>query len=220
MGLTATDPDARPRIPTALKVGWTLWVAVWIPYYWAYYGPQNFVWFCDIGNLVLTVAVWKESRLLFSWQAVSVILVQVVMTGDILGRLLLGFHPVGGTEYLWDPVHPLHIRLLSLFHVGVPVLLVWALARFGYDRRAFVLQACASTVVLPVSHLFGPELDINWSWGPFDHPQEVMSPGLYLLVCLVAYPALIYLPTHLLLSKLFGPATRRRVQAEGEGSSG
>ncbi len=33
------------RIPLLLKVGWTLWIGVWIPLYWDYYGPQNFLWF-------------------------------------------------------------------------------------------------------------------------------------------------------------------------------
>lgn len=191
------------RIPLGLKVGWTLWVGIWIPFYWAYYGPQNFVWFCDIANLVLTVALWRESPLLFSWQAISVFLVQIAMTVDILGRLLLGFHPIGGTEYMWDPNYPLHIRLLSLFHVVMPAVLLWALVKLRYDRRAFLLQVISAWIILPVSYLFGPERDINWSWGPFDHLQEVIPSGAYLAVCMIAYPLLLYLPSHLALSKLF-----------------
>jgi hypothetical protein len=31
-----------------------------------------------------------------------------------------------------------------------------------------------------------------------------MAPGLYLLVCIAAYAALVFLPTHLLLRRLFG----------------
>ena len=203
----------KNRIPLPFKLGWTLFVMIWIPMYWIHYGPQNFVWFCDIGNFVLTVAVWKESRLLFSWQAVSVLLVQIIMTVDIFGRVLLGFHPIGGTEYMWDSYHPLYIRLLSLFHVVVPGLLIWVLVVFRYDRRAFLLQCCTAAVVLPISYLFGPKRDINWSWGPFAHPQETIPSGLYLLLCIIGYSLIIYLPTHFILLKCFGerPSSREGV---------
>ena len=66
----------RGRIPGWLKVGFSAWVAAWVPFYGWWYGPQIFFWFCDIGNFVLCVALWRESRLLFSWQAVSLLLVQ------------------------------------------------------------------------------------------------------------------------------------------------
>src|SRR2546426_239453 len=41
------------RIPLWLKIGWTLWLGVWMPYYWMQYGPQNFLYFCDIANLLI-----------------------------------------------------------------------------------------------------------------------------------------------------------------------
>jgi hypothetical protein len=55
---------ATKRLPHWLKLAFTLWVIVWIPFYWDFYGPRNFLWFCDIGNLVLAAALWSESRLL------------------------------------------------------------------------------------------------------------------------------------------------------------
>ena len=53
------------RIPLWLKIGWTLWLGVWMPYYWMQYGPQNFLYFCDIANLLIGLALWLESPLLF-----------------------------------------------------------------------------------------------------------------------------------------------------------
>jgi hypothetical protein len=41
-----------------------------------------------------------------------------------------------------------------------------------------------------------PDPDINWVWGPFGEPQNVVEVRLYFLACLAAYPVLIYLPTH------------------------
>ena len=125
------------------------------------------------------------------------------MNIDMLGRLALGFHPIGGTEYMWDATHPLTIRLLSLFHVGTPPLLVWALWRLGYDRRAFLLQVAVSWIILPLSFLGGPDKDLNWSWGPFDRAQTLLPAGLYLAVCMAAYPLILYGPSHLALRAIF-----------------
>jgi hypothetical protein len=194
----------RGRLPLWLKVGFTLWILAWVPFYCSYYGPENFLWFCDIGNFVLAWALWKESALLFSWQAVSVLLVQLVMVVDMAGRLVFGRAPIGATDYFWDGAIPLHIRLLSLFHVVTPFLMIWGLRRLGYDRRGLRLQLWAAWVVLPVCFIFtAPEKDINWVWGPLDRPQTAMAPALYFAVCLAAYPLLLYFPSHLALARLF-----------------
>ncbi|MBV8879818.1 MAG: hypothetical protein JO332_07645 [Planctomycetaceae bacterium] len=203
------------RIPLWLKVGWTLWVAVWVPLYWRQYGPSNFLWFCDIGNFVITAALWKESALLFSWQACSVLGVQLLFTIDLVVRALFGFHPIHGTEYMFNDDGsniPLGMRLLSLFHVATPPVLLWALKRLGYDRRGLPCQIATAWIVLPVCWFgWSEKVNLNWVWGPFNQPQYVIRPAwLFLIVCMLAYPILLYLPTHLLLSRLF----RRPVSAQ------
>jgi len=125
------------RVPLWLKVAYTAWMLVWVPAYWVHNGPANFLWFCDLASFVLAAALWMESALLVSSQAVGVLLVQVLWTVDVAARLLLGFHPIGGTQYMFDPARPLWVRLLSLFHVAMPVLLVWGLWRLGYHRRGW-----------------------------------------------------------------------------------
>lgn len=196
------------KIPLFLKILFTAGVALWVPVYWEHYGPSQFLWFCDIANLVLLVGLWTESRLLFSWQAVSILLVQLAWTLDLAGYALFGQFPFGGAAYMVDPRIPPAVRLLSLFHAAVPVLLLWLLARVGYDRRALPVQVATAIVVLPLSFLFGPERDINWSWGPFDRPQSVLPPELYLALCVAGYPLLLYLPAHLALCRLFSARPR------------
>jgi hypothetical protein len=192
---------AMGRIPLWLKVGWTVWILVWAPFYWRHYGPQNFLWFCDIANFAIGIALWLESPLLFSTQALSIGLVQTVYTLDLLWRLALGRHLTGGTEYMFDPAYPLHIRALSLFHVATPPLLAWAVARLGYDRRALPIQTLVAFAILPVSLLFGPEKDLNWVFGPYEKPQTFTSPTLWFALCLVGFPLLLYLPAHLALTR-------------------
>ena len=129
------------RVPLWLKIGWTLWLIVWAPLYWRQYGVQNFLFFCDIGNILIGIALWLESPLIFSWVASGLLVFQAIYTFDFAGALLTGHHAVGGTEYMFDPALPLTIRLLSLFHVATPPLLLWAIWRLGYNPRGWKLQS-------------------------------------------------------------------------------
>lgn len=197
----------QPRVPFWLTLVWMAWMAVWVPTYWIHNGPDNFLWLCDTANFVMAVALVTSSPLLFSSQATGVLFIQLVWTFDFLGRLVLGFHPVGGTEYMFDPGTALWLRLLSLFHVVMPILLVWALRTFGYDRRGFAVQTVLTWILLPtVFFLTAPKDNINWVWRPFDMEQSILSPNAYLVFCLVAYPLVLYLPTHLLLKRWVHPA--------------
>ena len=70
------------RIPLWLKLFWTAWVIVWAPLYWRQYGLQNFLFFCDIGNILIGIGLWLESPLIFSWQACSLLVFQTLYTID------------------------------------------------------------------------------------------------------------------------------------------
>ena len=190
---------AARRIPLWLKILYTAWIAVWVPCYWDYYHWYNFLWFCDIACLVLCVAIWIESTLLFSWQAVSVLLVQVVWIVGYFGHLTVG-GPALGTGYMFDADIPLYIRRLSFFHVAMPPMLLWGVRRLGYDRRAFWCQSALTQAILPLSWLLAPRYkDINWVWGPWDKEQHRLAPIPYLVLCMIAYPIVLYLPAHLFL---------------------
>jgi len=117
------------RLPVWLKIGWTVWLMVWAPFYWRQYGLQNFLYFCDIGNILIAVALWLENALIFSWVACGVLLFQALYIIDLTGALLTGHHVIGGTEYMFDPGLPLFVRLLGLFHVATPPLVLWAIWR-------------------------------------------------------------------------------------------
>ena len=192
------------RLPFGLKIAYTVFVIVWIPTYWIHYGPANFLWLCDIANLVLAVAIWRDSALLLSSQAVSILVVQIAWVIDFGTALVAGLHPIGGTEYMFDEAKPLPVRLLSLFHVALPPLLLWCLWRLGYDRRGWKLQTVLAWIVLPVSFLIGnPESNLNWLWSLFGWRQDLVSPPLFVPIAMLLYPLALYLPTHALLKRIY-----------------
>lgn len=187
------------RVPLWMKVGWSIWVAVWIPLYWKQYGLQNFLYFCDLGNLLITLALWTGSVLIFSWQATGLLLFQTLFVIDLVAALLCGRHIVGGSEFMFDPGVPLIVRLLSLFHVVTPPLLLWAIWRLGYDRRGWKFQTVATWIVVPINFFWRPDRDVNWARGLFYREQHALPGLIYLLLYLIAVPLCIYFPTHLLL---------------------
>jgi hypothetical protein len=184
------------RLPLWLKVVWTACVIVWTPLYWRQYGLQNFLFFCDLGNLFIAAGLWLESALIFSWQACGLLLFQTLFTIDLAGALVSSRHLIGGTEYMFDPHVPLPIRLLSLFHVVTPPLLLWAVSRLGYDRRGWKLQTLTAWIVVPINYFWRPQYDVNWARGPFCGEQHVVPGAAYLLAYLIIVPAAVYYPTH------------------------
>jgi len=198
-GIVASLTMAAMRIPLWLKIGWTVWLVVWAPIYWHQYGAQNFLYFCDLGNLLIGIALWLESPLIFSSQATGLLLFQTLYLIDLIGTLISGVHIIGGTEYMFDPHLPLIVRLLSLFHVVTPPLLLWALWRLGYDNRGWKLQSLMTWVVVPINYFWRPQYDVNWARGLFYREQHAVPGPLYLLGYLIVVPIMVYWPTHLFL---------------------
>jgi len=193
-------------IPLWLKIAYTLFVCLLVPIYWRQYGLANFLWFSDIALLVMVPALWLESSLLFSMMALAVLLPELAWNIDYFSRLATGVSPIGLTNYMFDPSIARFIRGLSLFHVVLPIVLVWTLHRLGYDRRALLLQTIVAAVVLPLSYLASnPRENVNWVYG-FGERQQTMIPApLFVLFLMLMFPLVVYLPMHLLLERLFGP---------------
>src|SRR5262245_6081151 len=172
---------ADRRLPLWLKLVWTVWVVVWVPLYYKQWGFSTFLWFCDIANLMILAALWTESPLIFSWQAVSVLLFQIAFSIDVVGRAVSGRHLIGGTEWVFnDSRIPLYIKFLSVgMHLASPPLLIWSVRRLGYDRRAIWCQIALICVLLPVCWWgWDADLNLNWVYKPFNKPQVWMSPAL------------------------------------------
>jgi len=192
-------------------------LAVYVPAYALAYGLANFLFLCNLSVLLAGAGLWACSRLLVSSQAVAIGLVGTAWTVDVASRLLTGRHLIGGTEYMWDPQWPLFTRLLSLYHVVLPVVLVLGLRRIGYDRRGWLLQSALALAVVALGRLFPPAVNINYAYveplfkrtwgGPVTHVAAVAG-----FLSLVAYSL-----GHLLLLRICGTGARRPGAATAAG---
>jgi hypothetical protein len=168
------------------------------------YRLGNFLWFSDIALVAIVPALWIESSLLASMVAVGVLLPEVLWNVSFFTQLLTGRRITGLTDYMFEPHRPLYLRALSLFHVFLPVLLLWMVDVLGYDPLAWIAQTVLAWIVLPLSYFFTDPVDnVNWVFGPGAKPQNRIPPLLYLGLLMIGFPALAYLPAHLLLQRLF-----------------
>ena len=194
-------------IPPGPKIIYTLFVCARVPIYWRQYGPTNFLWFSDIALLALVPALWLENALLVSIMAVSVVFFEALWNIDFFFRVSTGKSLIGLSAYMFDPKIPLFIRGLSCFHIVLPLLLLWTLHRLGYDQRAFVWQTVVALVVLPLSYLLGnPHENVNWVYGFGQNPQRILPAPLFVILLMVLFPLVVYLPTHLLFARIFRAA--------------
>jgi hypothetical protein len=203
--MPTTSPAPCQKIPD-----WVRWLALvslvcWFAAYWHVWGPANFLHLCDIAVVLTCVGLYTNNALLFSSQAVSSVLIDIVWTLDAAARLFFGRHLIGGTEYLFDATSPLWARLLSLFHIILPFILLWSLSRLGYDRRAWKLQSAILLPVLIASRFVTPDQNLNFAVkDPFLHRSYGPAPT-HLAITFLFLVFVVYFPTHLFFSRWFRP---------------
>jgi hypothetical protein len=195
------------ELPLWIKLADTAFVAVLVPVYAVRYGLGNFLWFSDVALIGSVAALWLEDALLASTLTLAVVLPELAWNADFFGRLLSGRHLLGLSRYMFDRGLPVLVRALSLFHVFLPVLLVWTVSRLGYDSRALSTQIAACWVLLPATYLLtSPEENVNWVFGPGAKPQRSVHPLVYLAAVMAFFPVAVYWPSHLVLHALFSAA--------------
>ena len=189
----------RGRIPLWIKIIYGLFLCILVPVYWHEYGPSNFLWASDIALFVVFAAVCLENRLLNSMMAIGVLPLELAWNLDFLAGFA-GFRLLGMASYMFDAGLPLYLRGLSLYHIMLPIVVIFMLRRFGYDLRALLAQTLLVWVVLPITYLVTEPADnINLVFGLGEEPQTTMHPLLYLTLEMILVPIVICLPAHLIL---------------------
>lgn len=180
-----------------------LWIVVWLPAYFRVWGWANLLHLCDVAVILSFVGIWLANPLLLSSQAVSLLAAGFFWILDVGWRLTTGRVLLGGTDYMWDTRYPLWVRLLSTFHIGLPLVLLWTLRKVGYDRRALALQSAIAAVLLIAGRFLSADANMNYAYrDPVFHRAWGPEPA-HLAFTLIVLIVVIYWPTHLFLSWLF-----------------
>ncbi len=210
----------RPRrVPLWVKLAYSAFMAVLVPVYWVNYGPTNFLYYCDVALFFALAAVWTERPIFAAAPAVGILIPQALWMADFLSTAV-GVPLVGLTGYMFNEKSSQFLRGLSFFHFWLPILLVYLLIRLGYDRRGFwvwtilawgLMLVCYFLLPPPPPDAANPNLpvNVNYVYGMDDKQAQTWVPPLAWLGLLMAgLPLLIYLPTHLILKRVFRAATK------------
>jgi hypothetical protein len=208
--ITVSAARMPDRVPLWLKLAYTAFMAVLIPVYWHYYGPTNFLYFCDVALILTLVGLWIDNPLLISMCAVGILAPQAVWVVDFAFGFF-GVTLLGTTAYMFKHENSLFLRGLSLFHGWLPFLLGYLVWQLGYDRRGFSAWTVVVWILILTCFFFMPPPDpnaglvpvnINYVWGPSDDaPQSWVPPHVWLAGIMIGAPLLLFLPVHLLLSR-------------------
>ncbi len=187
-----------------ITIPYTLFVAVLVPVYWVRYGLTNFLWFSDMALIGTLAALWLESSFLVSMMTTGFLLFDVVWSFLFFYRLIQGGRRGGSVGYMFDPQYSFFIRVLSLFHIILPIIQLWAIGKLGYDVQAWKYQVVLGWIVLPLSYaVSGSKENINWVYGVKEVPQKWLPAPLYVAALMVLYPILVCYPTHRILKTFF-----------------
>lgn len=163
----------------------------------------NFLHLCDAAVILTCIGLWTNNMLLISSQAVGSLIIDFSWVLDVLWKISLNHHLVGGTEYFFDSAYPLWVRLLSLFHLALPFVLLWALYRHGYDLRAWALESAITLFLYSAARFTSPEANIGFAFtDPFFHHSWKPAP-LHVAFTVLFLMLVVFLPTHLILRQVF-----------------
>ncbi len=193
-----------------------MFVAILIPISVYQYGALNLLWFSNIALIGGLVAAWLESARAASAMAIATLVPELGwILGFASGLMRDGEPLLGLTAYMFDTDIPRWIRALALYHLALPVVLLWLIWRLGFDRRALQAWLPWGCAVLLLSWLLtDPERNVNLAFGPFD---ASVGFGLRLawLAALLAASLITWWATHAALTWIFA----RRHPIDTHGSS-
>jgi hypothetical protein len=186
-------------------------MCVLIPVYWFYYGPTNFLYFCDVALILTWIGLWLESSFLVSMCAVGILIPQLFWVLDFVLHIF-GLHFTGMTGYMFQADHSLFLRFLSLFHGWLPFLLIYLVRKLGYKRRALPAWTLLAWSLLIICYFFTPPaqpdagltpVNINYLWGFDDNAVQTWMPeNIWLAILFFGLPLLFFLPSHFVLKRI------------------
>ena len=184
----AVVAHASNRVPLWLKFAYTAFMIVLVPVYWHYYGPTNFLYFCDVALFLILAGLWLDSPFLISMCAVGIMAPQTLWVLDFVLNVF-GVSLIGMTDYMFKHENSLFLRGLSLFHGWLPFLLAYLVWRLGYDRRGLPAWTVLAWALILICFFFMPPpapdagltpVNINYVWGPSDSAaQSWVSPAVW-----------------------------------------
>ncbi len=122
---------------------------------------------------------------------------------DLKVALMTGSSVTGFTDYMFDPNLSIWLKVMALYHLALPPLLIWLILRLGYDTRTWIVQVVLTWIIILATWFFtNPSLNINFvfSYVKFEHLNMGAIP---FLIMLFVTAVVLVGGTHLFLKALY-----------------
>ena len=195
------------------KYSIAIFIAFLIPIYCYYYGPLNFLLFSDVGLFLTVLILWLNSSLINSMASVGILSLEIVWCLDFIGDLLrnlrlTNFDLVDGlSDYMFENNFPLPLRLMSLFHVVLPIAWIYYLYKWGYNRKGLIYFIPLYWADITLTYLLtDPAKNTNWVFLAQTDKLTCLTQTQWLLVMYFVVPIVLFVPMHLILTIICKPA--------------
>ncbi len=198
------------RVPLWLKLVYTAFMAVLVPVYWYYYGPTNFLYFCDVSLLLTPRRHLDRKRCCWSRCArLAFVAVQTLWVADFVLNFF-GVPLVGMTAYMFNHGKFAVPRSgVAVFRAGCHscwIYLVWgfwlstAAAFRHWTVLAWALMLTCFFLMPPPNPNAGLQarsISTTCTASSDAVAQTLVHPYVWLAGMLIGLPLLVHLPTHL-----------------------
>jgi hypothetical protein len=191
----------QQQVPKWIKYTYTLFIAVMVPAYYRHFGPTNFLWFSDIALLIMFIEVWLCTGILTSMMAVGALLFELGWNGMFTYQIIVGNTNPNFICNILTPGFPILFRILPLFHIFLPIIIIYMLKKLGYDKRAIWYQSIFGILVLCIAHMATTKpQNIDWTYA-FNNSPYTNLPQPWNFIIVILLFMLFYQFSHFLLSK-------------------
>jgi hypothetical protein len=160
-----------------------VFLCILIPVYWRHYGPENFLWFSDIGLFMTVPVLWLHSSLINSMVVIGIMPLEILWTVDFIYLLIYRKKGLGIADYMLDNNRSRFLRGLSLFHIVTPVIWIYCLYGWGYNPGAPLYQITLMGSVLLLTYFFtNPLSNINWVFTPAVSQWKAIPSSMWLVI--------------------------------------
>jgi hypothetical protein len=123
---------------------------------------------------------------------------------DFFIHLLTPYNPFHVADYMFTDTYTLFVRLLSLFHIAVVIILIAYLKKWRYNPRALYASIIFFWATIIGTYLFtDPAKNINFVFSPIEYHWTWISSFGWLLFLMTVPLVVVVFPMHFLLKKLF-----------------
>ena len=106
-------------VPYNIKISYYLFMAFLLPTYTIHYPLVNYFNLCNVHLNLVLISFLTDKPIFISMSAIGISIIQLAWSLDFFCETL-GINFLGATDYMYNPILPLYLRLLSLFHAWFP----------------------------------------------------------------------------------------------------